>query len=165
MTGLPVTADEITVMTEATAWRATLPSAQRLAKQAIRTALKITKPRRRRAIEICLVLSDDRRVQKLNHTFRRKDKPTNVLSFPAEAKVPRHLPLVLGDIVLALGVLKREARESRKPLQHHFQHLVVHGLLHLLNYDHIIEADALHMEAMERRILAHLNVPDPYADI
>ena len=101
--------------------------------------------------------------RRLNLLWRGQDKPTNVLSFPAAdtARVDRHRRL-LGDVVLCAPVVAREARAQDKLLAHHFAHLVVHGCLHLLGYDHEDEADATRMERHERRILRQLGIADPY---
>jgi probable rRNA maturation factor len=109
---------------------------------------------------LVIFLTDDATVRELNTRFRGKDAPTNVLSFPAP-EVPAGQ---LGDIALAFGVCAREAAEQRKPLAHHLQHLVIHGVLHLLGYDHETDPDAERMEGRERALLAGLGVPDPYAD-
>lgn len=111
---------------------------------------------------IVILLTDDETVRDLNDRFRGKDRPTNVLSFPA-AGMPGIEGLVpLGDIVLAYGVCAREADEQSKTLSNHLTHLVVHGVLHLLGRDHEGEAEAEAMEAEERSILASLGVADPY---
>lgn len=108
--------------------------------------------------DVAILLTDDETVRDLNARFRGQDKPTNVLSFPAPDGTGS-----LGDIAVAFGVTAREAQEQGKPLAHHLQHLVAHGVLHLLGYDHLEDAEAEAMEAEERRILAGLGVPDPYA--
>jgi probable rRNA maturation factor len=114
--------------------------------------------------EAAIALSSDERVRALNLTYRGKDKPTNVLSFPAgEDGLPPGSRRHLGDIVLAAETVAREAAAEGKPLHHHLQHLAVHGLLHLLGYDHETEAEAAEMEALEVEILGQLGVPDPYA--
>jgi probable rRNA maturation factor len=93
-----------------------------------------------------------------------KDKPTNVLSFPAfEVEPGADLPPMLGDIVLAAETVAREAGLEEKPLEHHISHLVIHGLLHLMGHDHEDEDEAEAMEALERATLARLAIPDPYA--
>ena len=106
------------------------------------------------------------RSRSLNLHYRRKDKPTNVLSFPAPPQ-PAHAAFArpLGDVVLAYDTMLRESAEQSKPLQHHLAHLLVHGILHLLGQDHETgQADAEAMEALEIAALGTLGVPDPYAD-
>ncbi|MEZ2328190.1 rRNA maturation RNase YbeY [Mesorhizobium sp. RCC_202] len=116
------------------------------------------------ASELSIVFSDDAHIQTLNAQWRGKDKPTNVLSFPAFSFAKGGpLPPMLGDIVLAAETVSREAALEDKPLANHITHLVIHGLLHLLGHDHETEAEAEEMEAIERRALARLAIPDPYA--
>jgi probable rRNA maturation factor len=113
--------------------------------------------------ELSLLFTDDAHVQVLNREWRGKDKPTNVLSFPAFDTAPGDpLPPMLGDVALALETVQREATLENKPFPHHLTHLIVHGLLHLLGYDHEVEDEAEEMEALERSILARLAIPDPY---
>lgn len=115
--------------------------------------------------EISVVLSDDEHIRELNKHHRGMDMPTNVLSFPAaRTKTPSGAPRILGDIVLALETVEREAAEESKPLENHISHLVVHGVLHLLGYDHEDDEEAEMMEERERQILAKLGIPDPYAE-
>ena len=114
--------------------------------------------------ELTIRLVDAAEGQELNRTYRHKDYATNVLSFPAE--VPDGLldiPL-LGDLVICVPVVEREAREQNKTLEAHWAHLVIHGCLHLLGYDHIDDEEAEEMESLERELLAELGHPDPYAD-
>jgi probable rRNA maturation factor len=106
---------------------------------------------------LTLLLAGDEKLRALNRAFRGKDRPTNVLSFPAGA------PDYLGDIALAYGVTAKEAREQRTSFADHAAHLVVHGVLHLLGYDHQTGRDARMMEPLEAKILAGLGVRDPYA--
>ncbi|MGF1455754.1 MAG: rRNA maturation RNase YbeY [Alphaproteobacteria bacterium] len=120
---------------------------------------------------VSLLLDDDEAVRRLNDRFRGRDAPTNVLAFPAAPDVPFSSPdrgatpgRFLGDVVLALETVCREAAEQRKPLPHHVTHLTVHALLHLLGHDHEDPADAEIMEALETRILADLGIPDPYGE-
>ncbi len=113
---------------------------------------------------IVILLADDDSVQALNRDFRQKDYPTNVLSFPSVISPGANPEGQIGDIALAFGVCQREAAEQGKPLAHHLQHLVAHGVLHLLGYDHQDDGDAEAMEAFEREILAGLDIPDPYAE-
>jgi probable rRNA maturation factor len=116
------------------------------------------------ASELSIVFSDDAHVQTLNAQWRGKDKPTNVLSFPAFPFAKGDpLPPMLGDIVLASETVVREATLEDKPLANHITHLVTHGLLHLLGYDHETDAEAEEMESIERGALARLAIPDPYA--
>ncbi|MCY1523381.1 Endoribonuclease YbeY [compost metagenome] len=114
--------------------------------------------------ELTIRLVDEPEGRELNHTWRHKDYATNVLSFPAD--VPDELldiPL-LGDLVICAPVVAREAAEQGKALEAHWAHLVIHGCLHLLGYDHIEDEEAEEMEALERELLAELGHPDPYQD-
>jgi probable rRNA maturation factor len=142
----------IEVEIEDSAWTAAQPDAEALAIAAATAALD-------RPGEIAVLLSDDATLRDLNNRFRGKDKPTNVLSFPAPSNPQGHL----GDIALAYGVCAAEAAEQGKSLSAHLQHLVAHGVLHLVGFDHETEAEAEAMEAQERVILAGLGVSDPYA--
>ena len=114
-----------------------------------------------------VALSSNDAVRRLNAAYRGKDKPTNVLSFPAP-DLPETLadaePRALGDVVLALETLIDESAAAGIPLAHHFQHLLIHGLLHLIGYDHESDAEAEEMEALETALLARLGIPDPYAE-
>lgn len=121
--------------------------------------------------EVAVRLTDDAEVQALNSQYRGKDKPTNVLSFPmVQPDLVDILAdsddgeVLLGDIVLADGVVAREAAEKAITVADHAQHLVVHGFLHLLGYDHQREAEADAMEEIERAALARIGIADPYAD-
>lgn len=114
--------------------------------------------------ELTIRLVDEPEGRELNNTWRHKDYATNVLSFPAD--VPDELldiPL-LGDLVICVPVVEREAVEQAKTLDAHWAHLVIHGCLHLLGYDHIEDEEAEEMEALERELLAELGYSDPYAD-
>ena len=114
--------------------------------------------------ELAIVLTDDSRIRALNHAWRGLDKPTNVLSFPADDRSGgKGAPALLGDIVIAYETTRREAREQGTPFLHHLAHLTVHGFLHLRGYDHEAEDEAETMERLERQILARLDIPDPYA--
>ncbi|WP_447555817.1 rRNA maturation RNase YbeY [Vreelandella sp. EE22] len=99
--------------------------------------------------------------QTLNRDYRGKDKPTNVLSFPFESPPGVELPL-LGDLVICHDVVLNEASEQQKPLAHHYAHMVIHGTLHLMGYDHVEDDDAQAMEALEQALLKGLDIPDPY---
>jgi probable rRNA maturation factor len=115
--------------------------------------------------ELSLVFTDDASIRAINAEWRSQDKPTNVLSFPAFPVTPGKMPgPMLGDIVVALETLKREAAELEKPFEEHLTHLLVHGFLHLFGYDHIEDDEAERMEGLETRILARLGLSDPYGD-
>jgi probable rRNA maturation factor len=113
--------------------------------------------------EACVALSDDATVRALNARFRGQDKPTNVLSFPAPPLPGGMVSPLLGDVVLAQETLKREATEQNIALGAHLQHLVVHGLLHLIGLDHERDEDAREMEGLEVEVLAGLGIVNPYA--
>lgn len=129
---------------------------------AVREALQQSKARITGASELSIVLTDDAEQRMLNRDWRGFDKSTNVLSFP---QIEPFGPVsgLIGDIILARETLEREAQEMGVSLEDHFTHLVVHGFLHLLGYDHVEEPDALQMEGLETQILAALGVADPYA--
>lgn len=113
--------------------------------------------------ELSLVLTDDVAIREINAQWRNIDKPTNVLSFPAFAMTAGDKPgRMLGDIIIARETVEREAQEEQKSLDQHLHHMIVHGLLHLLGYDHEDEEEAEEMEALERDILHALAIPDPY---
>jgi probable rRNA maturation factor len=107
--------------------------------------------------EISILFTNDEAVRRLNAHYRGKDKPTNVLSFPQPSG-----PL-LGDVVLAAETVRAEAALAGKPLEAHMAHLIIHGFLHLLGYDHWREEEAVAMEAVERAALERMGIPDPYA--
>jgi probable rRNA maturation factor len=146
----------IDFVTPTAAWLRALPRATAIARRAALAALDGAHA----PSELSIVLTGDAQVRRLNRQYRRKDKPTNVLSFPAGAEAA---PL-LGDVVIAFGVTRREARSENKVLSAHLTHLVIHGVLHLLGYDHIRDKDAHVMERRESAIMARLGLPDPYAD-
>jgi probable rRNA maturation factor len=112
------------------------------------------------SLSIAILLADDATLQRLNAQFRGQDKPTNVLSFPAGAGMEGFL----GDVALGLETCTREALEDNKTIADHLTHLVIHGTLHLLGYDHETEAEAETMENIERAILAKLGIADPYLE-
>ena len=116
-------------------------------------------------VEVSVRIVDEPEMRNLNRDYRGKDKATNVLAFPAgdAAFVPPGERPLLGDIVVCASVVAREAGEQGKPLDHQWCHMLVHGTLHLLGYDHIGEEQADKMEALERRILKGFGIADPYA--
>jgi probable rRNA maturation factor len=114
-------------------------------------------------VEVSVVLADDEFIRSLNKAWRQQDKPTNVLAFPCEELGHSDDAVnLLGDIVIASGVVQREARDEDKTVVHHMTHMVVHGTLHLLGYDHISDDDAAEMEGFETIALAALGIDDPY---
>ena len=133
-------------------WRRNLRQAEALVRRGARAALDGSST----AGTVTFALGDDALLRRLNHDFRGKDKPTNVLSFPGSGDGE------LGDVALAFETCAREARAQRKELDAHVRHLVVHGTLHLLGFDHETDSDAFAMEARERRVLRRLGVSDPY---
>ncbi len=142
----------IEIEVEAEAWTGALRDAEAVVDRAAQAALGAVEG------DIVVLLTDDAAVRELNGRFRDKDRPTNVLSFPAPENAFPHL----GDIVLAYGVCATEAEAQGKTLADHLSHLVVHGVLHLLGRDHEDDAEAEEMEAEERDILAQIGVADPY---
>ena len=134
---------------------------EEIATTAIAEALKQSKAKVAGIAELSIVLMDDAEQQVLNKQWRNIDKPTNVLSFP---QIEPFAPVlgILGDITLARETLEREAVEQGVSFTDHYTHLVVHGFLHILGYDHIDEQDALVMEGLETQILATLGIADPY---
>lgn len=121
-----------------------------------------------RDCEISVLLCDDARIAELNADFRGKPAPTNVLSWPSEAVSPAEAPVkaedgFLGDIAIARETVEKEALEQQISVEDHVTHLIAHGILHLLGYDHETEADAEVMEGLERKALAAMGIADPYA--
>lgn len=147
---------------EVASW-AELPGLEKLTRTAVEAALAGASPPATSG-DVAVLFTDDRAIAEINAEWRGKDKPTNVLSFPT----PEDMPLPegearqLGDIVLAFGVIAREAAEQGKTLHDHTVHLIVHGTLHLLGYDHENDSEAAEMEALERHILKGLGISDPY---
>jgi probable rRNA maturation factor len=116
--------------------------------------------------EVSVLLANDKEMQVLNKQWRGKDQSTNVLSFPAVVPpdFPKGEARPLGDIILAYETVQSEAQAQGKPVLHHMSHLIVHGVLHLLGYDHLAENQADQMESREREILADLGIADPYLE-
>ncbi len=149
----------IDIVTQSPLWAARRDS-RAILKRAIRQAASAVALK---GGEVAVVLADDTILRGLNRIWRQQDKPTNVLSFRADPRpIARATPPLLGDIVIAYETTEREARAQGKPFAHHLAHLVVHGFLHLLGYDHQAEHEAQAMEELEVSILARLGVPNPY---
>lgn len=111
--------------------------------------------------EMTIRIVDANEIQTLNHTYRHIDKPTNVLSFPADIPEELNLPL-LGDVVICSSVVEKEALQQQKSLESHWAHMVIHGTLHLMGYDHLDDDEANVMESKEIEILGHFGYPNPY---
>lgn len=153
---------EVTVDADGWHWAVTDP--ERICRQAVAAAIEAVRPGTG-GLEVSVLLADDAAIHALNRTWRGKDRPTNVLSFPAgqpPAGFPPELAWPLGDLALAFETCAAEAAREGKSLARHLAHLAVHGTLHLLGHDHEKPDEAAAMEALERRILATLGVPDPY---
>jgi len=143
----------IEVEVEDEAWTRALADAANITRRAASAAAE------GRTGEIVVLLTDDDTLRSLNSQFLGKDRPTNVLAFPADVAGR------LGDVALAFGVCQAEAREQGKSLTDHLSHLVIHGVLHLMGYDHLADDEAARMESLERQLLAGMNIEDPYADV
>lgn len=151
-------APDIAVAITAPAWTEALPEAERICIAAATAALEASA----RPAEVSILLTDDAEVRRLNRDFRGQDKPTNVLSFPSGLAPGLGAADMLGDIVLAFETVAGEAVRDGKTLDAHLRHLVVHGMLHLLGYDHETDEDAAVMEEREVAILAGMGIADPY---
>lgn len=132
----------------------------------IQRLLDLTLENRIDTAGVCIRIVDEAESTQLNKQFRGKDKPTNVLSFASDIpdEVPQEIPL-LGDLVLCAGIVQQEAKAQNKSVQAHWTHLLIHGLLHLLGYDHVEKQQAQEMEAIEIELLAELGISNPYQEI
>lgn len=149
----------VDVAVEAPAWDA-LPDLEELAERVVRQCEAVTGVDLARDCEVSVAFCDDAAMQALNARWRGQDKPTNVLSFPTPGPLAKK-PL-LGDIVIAYETVAREAEAENKSLADHVAHMIFHGFLHLIGYDHETPAEAEAMEALERRIARELGIKDPY---
>jgi len=153
----------IDISGELEAWESALPEVANVIRRAARSVWLAESTDAGNGIaEVSVVLADDEMVHELNRHYRGRDKPTNVLAFPAEDAGGGGRPRLLGDVVFALETVRREAAEQSKPLADHLSHLVVHGMLHLLGHDHETDVQAAAMEAQEIAILAGLGLANPY---
>lgn len=166
---MPAILGDLDIAIDVQEWVEILPTCQEIIENAVLAALKASgADTDGRPCELSVVLSDNDHVQELNRDYREKDKPTNVLSFPAlDCEGPGQLildpgPVHLGDIVLALGVVRDEAIDQNITFEHHLVHLIVHGVLHLVGYDHIENDEAEEMEALEISILSDFGIANPY---
>jgi probable rRNA maturation factor len=180
MTAAPAERLDISFSLESGDWETAATDVERLTEAAARAAFEAAeKPEilgGDTPVEMSLVLADDALVQTLNRDYRDKDKPTNVLSFAllddlddtdedADDVLAREegMPILIGDVILAFETVQREALEQGKSFGDHLTHLVIHGVLHLLGYDHQSDPDADRMERLETSILARLGIADPYS--
>ncbi len=157
---------ELLTSVEGKMWLKHIPALESFAQRIILRALRAEGWGNKR-LTLSVTFSDDAKVKKLNHDWRGKDKPTNVLSFPMEPPeitVPRGRVRYLGDIIIARKTVVREAREQEKTIDDHLAHLLIHGVLHLLGYDHIVDVEAEEMEAREIAILSSLGIENPYKE-
>ncbi len=162
---------DITVTVEDAAWSQALADAGARAEAAVQAAIMAARadrtagaplPKAAAAYEMGVVLTDDARIRKLNNEWRDQDKPTNVLAFESPDEPPEGAPWQLGDVIVAFGTTAGEADAAGLTLADHLAHLVVHGVLHLFGYDHIIDEDAEEMEALETQVLTGMGVAAPY---
>lgn len=157
---------KVIISCETPLWEETLPEYDDLITKTIEIVLGRCKLNR--SSEVSVVLTDDQEMKKLNALHRNQDKPTNVLSFPSfddldeDHSIDAPHPILLGDLVFAYETILREAQEQEKPFANHLTHLVVHGTLHLLGFDHEGNEEAEEMEALEVEILEKLSIPNPY---
>lgn len=138
--------------------------AQPQAEQTVRAAIAAAAALSTTDGEVSILLTDDKAIRALNRDWRGIDKATNVLSFPAPAATPSAPSKMLGDIVMAYETLAQECDRENRGFLHHLAHLTVHGFLHLIGYDHQTDTQADAMEGLESKIMARMNLPDPYLD-
>ena len=136
-----------------------------LTEKAISVTIDVASLKLRQNSELSVVLSNDDEVQALNKSWRKIDKPTNVLSFPVENILVGEVPgMLLGDIVLSFETITREAENQGVSFDNHFLHLVIHGFLHIFGYDHTDDKEAVEMETLEISCLSRLGIANPYND-
>jgi probable rRNA maturation factor len=151
-------------------WKMSFLDVEKVATNAMSMTLKMAQLPSKikfKDIEASIVLANDDLIQVLNREYRDKDAPTNVLTFASldsEDPIPESVPYPLGDVILSFQTIDREAREHGKFFKDHFTHMVVHGTLHLLGYDHQTEDEANNMESLEIRILEKMNIQNPYME-
>jgi probable rRNA maturation factor len=175
MSEAPVLHLDISISLEAGDWEAAVADVEQRVEAAARAAFDAADRPDILGVapaEMSLVLADDALVRTLNRDYRDKDKPTNVLSFAlldgsddTDDVLARDegMPILIGDVILAFETVQREAREQGKSVEDHLTHLVIHGVLHLLGYDHLSDPDADRMERLETSILARMGIADPYS--
>ena len=163
------------IVVESDGWKDSIPQHNDLVNKSVDNMCKyIDTPEilRDKKNEINIILTNDKNMRILNEDFRNQDKSTNVLSFALiddenimqviEQCEEYNENIPAGDVIIALETIEREAKEQNKDLNHHFQHILIHGILHIMGYDHINEEDALIMEEVEVKLLSNLNIANPY---
>jgi len=164
VTAAPSSPADVVISVDDDAWYRYLPTVREHVQKSAGAALDAADVGLSGAVEVSVMLTDDAALRRLNKTYRRIDKATNVLSFPAgDLALPPDLPRLLGDVVLAVETVAAEAARDGKEFADHTAHLIVHGILHLLGYDHEGDDEAALMERLEVRVLARLGVADPYS--
>ena len=141
---------------ESKKWNGKINNLQKYAEKVVNTCFKFAGRKILQGMEINLILIDDKNIQEINKTYRKHDKPTNVISFETGDD------LLLGDIFISYDTLTREAKEQNISFLDHFTHLLCHGMLHILGYDHITDSDAEIMEGLEIKILKQFKIANPY---
>ena len=148
---------------ECESW-SSLKNLDQLVNEALQAALTEAEVTLLDGAEVSLLFCDDARIREINHEWRGFDKPTNVLSFPAVSYDRLETAPLIGDIAIAYETVLREAKDEDKSLHDHTSHMIVHGMLHLLGFDHETDDEAEEMEDLERAALARLNIADPYSE-
>lgn len=160
---------DLTLVLHDARWRTLVPNTEQFARSVIMAALqavpdRVPKPKKDRLPEIACLFTNDAEIRILNRQFRGKDKATNVLSFAADrdAPAPDEQPVIIGDLILSVDTIEREANDQGKTFAHHTAHMLVHGILHLFDYDHEHDKEAEDMENLEKGVLQGLGIADPY---
>lgn len=154
---------DVTVTLQDTRWKAALKPYCKTVEDVCESALLRTPlAKKKTPIDMAVVLTDDKTIRLLNRDYRGMDKPTNVLSFPSGEAPPKKGVYALGDVILSYDTLEREAKAQGKPLRQHAVHLLVHGTLHLLGFDHDNDKTAARMERLEIKILHEMGIRNPY---
>ena len=159
---------EVDVLVNYEKWFDEFPDIENLVNDNSNKILKLTDiVNNSKYLELSVVLCDDNFIQDLNRNYRNSDKPTNVLSFEADSLIAGNYKncqsdLILGDVIISLDTIKKEAIDQNKILKNHLIHMLTHGILHLMGYDHIDDKDAIQMEGLEVEILRNFSISSPY---
>ena len=138
--------------------------AEKLVHEVVAKVIEVTRRDVHPDAEASFIFANDERIKSLNAQWRNKDAPTNVLSFPTSVGSELHKAPLLGDVILAYETIERESIDEEKPFAHHAAHMMVHGFLHLVGFDHQNDTEAAAMELIESEVLLKLGLPDPWAD-